>query len=164
MLRELEEKACHVKNPSSYIHSAVQNEVSSDAYTDNRIYRRCLWLNTNVFWHDAITKSTIAALSTLEVEKAMDIVRGLENKASKVNNPSGYLRAAVRKEWSNGGGRRPEDRTEDRTEERTAPEDHQVARRAEWLNTHMFWRDAIAKDALQEAKSESEPKEAGYIQ
>lgn len=153
LCKELEEKASKVQNPSGYIHAAVQNEVPEDADIDARIHKRCMWLNVRVFWEDAINSSAMAALSTLELDRAMDITRELENRGRKVTNPSGYLRAAVRKEWTGDGpqdvNRRPaaeQHQTQTTTTEpATEPRLH---RRAAWLNANVFWEGAINADAV----------------
>lgn len=162
LCKDLEEKASKVQNPSGYIYAAVQNEVPADASTDPRIHRRCMWLNKRVFRENAISRSAIAALSTLGVERAMAITKELENKGTKVSNPSGYLRAAVRKEWTADGSqdanRRPIPAQPVNLLE-TATPDLRLLRRCTWLNAHVFWPGAIDTEAIQ-ALSALDPQRA----
>jgi len=106
ILQDLEWKAGEVQNPSKWIQGSVANQWPSGSYMDSRIHRRCIWLNANIFWQDAIDEEAIRAISSLDYTRAMELCSELEAKGiEKVSEPARYLKTAVRREYATGGGK-----------------------------------------------------------
>lgn len=110
ILKQLEEKGEQVKNPSGFLKAAVGREMPDvtsftsgvDPSTYTRVRKRCMWLNHNVYQqHMAINDEAVAALSSLDFQRAMELCKELEQKGDSVKSPSGYIKAAVTRE---GGG------------------------------------------------------------
>lgn len=103
ILKDLEEKSSEVQNPSNWIQATSENQWPEGSYVEHRVHRRCIWLNSNIFWQDAIDEEAIRAISSLDYAKAMNLCSDLEAKGpEKVSDPSRYLKTAVRREWSHG--------------------------------------------------------------
>ena len=128
LFKDLEEKADQIRNPGGYLRTSVKNEFGGSAswsayapagddgwnsaggndgynwkdagYDDNyeKINKRARWLNHNVFTERPIDSSAIAAMAELDVRRAMDLFKELEDKADQIRNPGGYLKAAVGRE------------------------------------------------------------------
>eukprot|EP00927_Polykrikos_kofoidii_P045975 TRINITY_DN4013_c1_g1_i1.p1 TRINITY_DN4013_c1_g1~~TRINITY_DN4013_c1_g1_i1.p1 ORF type:complete len:857 (+),score=179.96 TRINITY_DN4013_c1_g1_i1:232-2571(+) len=112
ILNNLEDKSDEIKDPSGYLRVAVDRrleregvELGFDIY--EKVRKRCMWLNNNVLWHDAIGGSAIEALATLEWPDAMWITRQVENNADSIDKPTPYLIDAVERcrDGHKGGGR-----------------------------------------------------------
>eukprot|EP00930_Biecheleria_cincta_P031078 TRINITY_DN2155_c0_g1_i1.p1 TRINITY_DN2155_c0_g1~~TRINITY_DN2155_c0_g1_i1.p1 ORF type:complete len:806 (-),score=183.07 TRINITY_DN2155_c0_g1_i1:98-2284(-) len=129
LFKEIEAKANTLRNPSGYLMKAAANEgvspqtamfssgmpaarqfdpVRGKADWD-KIHRKVTWLNSNVFENSHIDPEAIEAVASLGVERAFEMLAEVEGKASEVKNPSGYLKAAARREWEGGprGKKRP---------------------------------------------------------
>merc|ERR1719503_60028 len=127
-LKEMEEKGPEqIKNASGYIKVAVKREggasgggaesrassqngkngvsrassQSGKGGVDSGVHKRCTWLSANVFGLSAIDDGAVAALSSIQFGRAMEICKELEEKGpDSVANPSAYLKAAARREGS----------------------------------------------------------------
>ncbi|CAJ1441187.1 unnamed protein product [Effrenium voratum] len=110
LLKDVEEKAEQVANPSGYLKAAAARE-SGPAFAapqarqgygapggDGKIHRRATWLNANVFQERQIDAEAIAAMGTLPPQRAMELFKDVEEKKDQVQNPSGYIKAAVKRE------------------------------------------------------------------
>jgi len=114
-------------------------------YVDDRVHRRCTWLNANVFWASAISEKAIGALSSLPIPRAMELCMELETKGpDRVANPSGYIEAAVSREVEPGW----EPQTYSRPAYDGSYINDNVHRRCTWLNTNVFWPGAIDEGAI----------------
>jgi len=105
LCKEIEEKAGEIRNPNKYIQAAVGREAGnggaaqSDFGTLSKVAKRCTWLSSNVFTESGIQDDAVSALATLGFQRAMALCKELEEKgAEKVANPSGYIKAAVKRE------------------------------------------------------------------
>eukprot|EP00913_Durusdinium_trenchii_P019553 g18380.t1 len=63
---------------------------------------RITWLNGNVFTAAPLDQEAREAAASLPLERALEILKDLEGKSTSVSNPSGYVKAAVRREPSGG--------------------------------------------------------------
>jgi len=69
-----------------------------------RVQQRVMWNNANAFAQNPIDQEAIQALSSLQDHQAMAILKQLEENGASISNPSSYLKAAVCRELSGGGG------------------------------------------------------------
>mmetsp|Transcript_74453 Transcript_74453/g.206777 ORF Transcript_74453/g.206777 Transcript_74453/m.206777 type:complete len:471 (-) Transcript_74453:154-1566(-) len=168
MCQEVETKADTVANPSGYLVNAVRREgmgvggrgdafasdyaYSGQARGDPRFHKRCAWLNMNVFWHGAIDDDAIAALSTIDYGRAMEMLKDIEEKASTLASPSGYLKNSIRREMR-GRGARPYDYDDYYYDEGSMRADNRIHRRCTWLNANIFWQGAIDEQAIRDLSS-----------
>lgn len=81
-------------------YGAVQNYGSGPNF--NKVHKRAKWLSENVFQGKPIDDEAIAAMASLDVGRAMEMFKEMEEKGDQIKNPSGYLKAAVKNE-ANGG-------------------------------------------------------------
>jgi len=129
LFKEIEGKADSLRNPSGYLMKAAANEGVAPPMTLfsggapagrqsdpvrgkadwDKIHRKVTWLNSNVFPSSHIDPEAIEALASLGMNRAFEILSEVEGKAGDVKNPSGYLKAAARREWEGGprGMKRP---------------------------------------------------------
>eukprot|EP00928_Gymnodinium_smaydae_P042774 TRINITY_DN28774_c0_g1_i1.p1 TRINITY_DN28774_c0_g1~~TRINITY_DN28774_c0_g1_i1.p1 ORF type:complete len:428 (+),score=81.55 TRINITY_DN28774_c0_g1_i1:93-1376(+) len=159
MCADLEAKADSVKNPSAYLTQAVNREGGAGGgggggylnhfESEGAIAKRCRWLNTNIFWADAILEPTMAKMSSLGLRRAMELLRDLEENAKNVGNPDGFLLNAVRRE---GGGQYHQSQHYggyDRSWGGRSQDGHtRLHRQSTWLNANVFWPGAIDEEAI----------------
>eukprot|EP00927_Polykrikos_kofoidii_P053073 TRINITY_DN4721_c0_g1_i1.p1 TRINITY_DN4721_c0_g1~~TRINITY_DN4721_c0_g1_i1.p1 ORF type:complete len:546 (+),score=118.86 TRINITY_DN4721_c0_g1_i1:166-1638(+) len=181
MLKDLEDKAELVANPSGYLKNSVRREgraaganvgMVSQGYgyadggvqpqygsaqeVSSRVHRRCTWLNANVFWQGSINEKVVAALSSIDMDRAMEMLQDVESKAQRVSNPGGFLMNACRREGMQNAGYDASYAANTRYDtgyvEHYAPENTQVNsavhRRCTWLNANVFWQGAIDEEAV----------------
>lgn len=67
------------------------------------LHKRCTWLNGNVFGAGGIDHEAFAALESLPLQRALELLKDVEAKGGQVRNPSGYLKTSVQREGSGGG-------------------------------------------------------------
>lgn len=167
MLAEVEAKCYQINNPAGYLKNAVRREGQSgfsadhqggygadygygargdhgwNTYADSSqvnsaLHRRCTWLNANVFWQGAIDWAALAALSAIDVGRALDMLKDVEAKADSIGNPSGYLKNAVQREGSGG-----------ELWKRTTDIDTRIQKRCTWLNVNVFVHSPIDRAAVE---------------
>lgn len=124
ILKELEEKAETIKNPTAYVARAAINAAGSDASPrmqvsssmagprggsavgDSRgqISRKVGWLNKSKVLQEPVSFSdVIDPLSALDIDSAMKILTDLEDRAEHIQKPTAYIIKAAR----NANGRSP---------------------------------------------------------
>lgn len=64
--------------------------------SERKVIKRAEWLNMNVFVGRPIDDDAVGAMIGMGVGRAMELFKDIETK--NVNNPSGYLKAAARRE------------------------------------------------------------------
>eukprot|EP00434_Breviolum_minutum_P019066 symbB.v1.2.016807.t2/scaffold1292.1/size223628/5 len=112
LLKEIEGKADHMRNPSGYLKTAALNEglvppggtkatvQAPQAFNsqEDKVSRRARWLNENVFQDRPMDDEAIEAMGSLPMSRAMELFKEVEEKAGQLRNPGGYLKAAVSRE------------------------------------------------------------------
>ncbi|CAE7504085.1 FTSH10 [Symbiodinium sp. CCMP2592] len=122
LLQEIQEKSDSMRNPANWLKAAASREglapppqsmapapmsfqagnakggQTSDYSNYDKLHRRIKWLNNNVFVHSPLDAETTEALASLSLQRALEMLKELENKGSEVKNPSGYMKAAVSRE------------------------------------------------------------------
>lgn len=118
LLKEIEQKGSQIKNPSSYLKAAAAREGYAqgpvfgifprhDGNTGSsydKVSKRAHWLSNNVFVAKPISPEAVAAMSSLDQTRAMELFKEIEQKGEQITNPSGYLIQAVTREGQNAGG------------------------------------------------------------
>lgn len=153
LLKDVEEKEAKIKNPSGYLKTAVQREgagvlVAAEAGDGaEKIERRASWLNANVFQDRQIDPEAITAVKSLGSARAMELFKDLEERKDQVQNPSGYLKAAVKREPTM--ARAPMVMAPmARSMAFTAADPQKVQKRATWLNANVFPDRPIDQEAV----------------
>jgi len=114
LFSEVEEKQSNLRSASGYLKTAAKRDGfgppdgfgSSDGYgppvSSGKVQKRAAWLNKHVFSGRPIDNDALEAMCSIDVGRAMDIFKEMEEKGSEVKNPGAYLMAAVRREQSGG--------------------------------------------------------------
>lgn len=156
LLKDLEEKAAKITNPSGYLKTAVQREATVLVGPEaEKIERRGSWLNANVFQDRQIDQEAITAVKSLGSARAMELFKDLEERKDQVQNPSGYLKAAVKREPSMARApmvMAPMARAMAVTAF-PATDPQKVQKRATWLNANVFPDRPIDQEAVMMMKS-----------
>eukprot|EP00435_Cladocopium_sp_Y103_P075371 s194_g57.t1 len=69
--------------------------------------RRITWLNANVFGYAPLDEETREAAASVPLDRALEILKDLEGKSATVQNPSGYVKASIKRELSGDTRKRP---------------------------------------------------------
>lgn len=158
LLKQVEEKKGEMKNASGFLIVAASRDLKGggnggggggaggawsasgeDVFTG--VHKRSTWLNANVFGQQAISQEAVAALSNLSRDRAMDLLKQVEEKKDQLNNPSGYLLAAVKRDFGDGGGKENADVYTG------------IHKRCTWLNANVFAEGVITQEAVQALSS-----------
>lgn len=152
MLKEVEEKAEKVKNPSGYLKSAAAREspVSSQISIDPAVEKRCKWLNFNLFKDNKIDGEAIALLSSLGWARAMELCKELETKGEQVRSPSKYIKAAAARELPTEYHQGNLVSAEPVQAGNSPNADRLVHRRCTWINGNVLQGKEIAQEAIWE--------------
>lgn len=158
LLKEIEGKSAQLRNPSGYLKKAALQEglvppsVAAQAHAtaapnqEDKVWRRASWLNNNVFPDRPIDEEAIAAMSSLNVARAMELFKEVEEKAANLRNPGGYLKVAVSREGT------PTTTTTTRMPLQAATLD-KLHRRITWLNGNVFTAAPLDQEAREAAAS-----------
>jgi len=181
ILKDLEENAETVKNPTNYTLQAAYRVAGYSAsgagskgqkrprewtaeapssYADydpaKKISRQIGWLNKNVSLQEKISYTdVIDALSAIDPSEAMTILKDLEENAETVKNPTNYtLKAAYRVAGYSaaGGGSKGQKRPREWTAE--APSEHaakRISKQVGWLNNNAGLYEKITYSEVKEA-------------
>eukprot|EP00434_Breviolum_minutum_P019065 symbB.v1.2.016807.t1/scaffold1292.1/size223628/5 len=116
LFKEVEEKAGQLRNPGGYLKAAVSREGQApaaprgpsyqQASSPDKLHRRITWLNGNVFGHAPLDQEAREAAASIPLERAFEILKELEGKSDTVQNPSGYVKASIKREFSGGETRK----------------------------------------------------------
>jgi len=150
LLKDAEEKAGKITNVSGYLKAAVAREggvlalpmggaqgIFTSAAGDSKIQRRATWLNANVFQDRHIDPEAIAAVTSLGAARAMELFKDVEEKQGQVQNPSGYLKAAVKREMGPMA-----------MAPMASVDPQKIQKRAKWLNANVFPDRPIDDEAV----------------
>eukprot|EP00435_Cladocopium_sp_Y103_P075108 s194_g54.t1 len=115
LLKEVEGKAQELRNPTGYLKTAAIREglvppeghggqaAVQSSNQEDKVSRRARWLNENLFPDRPIDQEAIAAMSSLDMPRAMELFKDVEEKAAQLRNPGGYLKVAVSREGTGPG-------------------------------------------------------------
>lgn len=115
ILKQLEEKSETVNDPNSWVTNALRKERVSGPNTPSvsvgqaddalqRLGKRIRWLNNNGF-DNAIRYDEIAQFSgNASPAKIMEVLKKLEEHEGKIENPTGWVVNALKKDGRTGGG------------------------------------------------------------
>jgi len=119
LFKEIEEKSGQVKNPSSYLKTAVAREGSgmpqnltaasrvgtvarlsgpASPEEQTKIHRRVTWMNANVFPDRKIDDEAIGAMYGLGLGRAMELLQEIQEKSDSMRSPANWLKAAASRE------------------------------------------------------------------
>jgi len=161
LFKEMEQKADEIRNPSSYLKTAVSREglqpqpqpqpQSQAAWSadSDKVSKRAYWLSKNVFIDRPISDEAVAAMAGVGSQRAMELFKDLEQKADKIENPSGWLLMSARRE-----GGQPEPNRGQAAAGReglaagAGSDSQKVLKRAQWLNFNVFAANPINDDAI----------------
>lgn len=76
----------------------VQRRAARGGEAQDKISRRAMWLNANVFQERPIDEEAMAAMRALGTARAMELFKDLEDNRQRVKNASGYLKSAAARE------------------------------------------------------------------
>lgn len=109
ILKDVEEKATDIKNPTAYVSKAAsrkQNPSMGMGYPamqfggvdpTGKIGKQIGWLNKNANLQEQLSYTDVVSLlSECELKKAMKILKDLEEKSDEVKNPTGFVAKAAR--------------------------------------------------------------------
>merc|ERR1712012_1116872 len=75
-----------------------------------KVVKRVLWLNDKLFQHCPIEEETVLAMESVSTQRAMELFKDVESKASEIRNPNSYLKAAVARDTgAKGQGKKRKD-------------------------------------------------------
>jgi len=109
----------------------------------DKVGKRAAWLNANVFVDNPIDDDAVAAMQGLEIGRAMELFKEVEEKSSTIKSPSNYLAAAVRRE-----GNHPSERKLNWGRKGEGGDFGRVRKRATWLNENVFVDRPIDDNAI----------------
>lgn len=110
ILLYLEENWRKIRDPTSWICSSLERasnaNVGLNADFDKRLRRRIRWLNSEGGFNNTIVYSKIVGATIgVEDEQVMEILRLLEDRGEKVEDPTAWVCSALGKAGSSGGAR-----------------------------------------------------------
>merc|ERR1712066_13442 len=145
LFKDVEEKAGEVNNPSGYLKAAVKRDLGEYIEFDmEKVRKRAVWLNSNVFLVKPIDEEAIAAMAGMGAHRAMELFKEIEEKADSVRNPSSWLKNAAARE----GFGPPEGKVAASSGHFRGHDADKVRRRGTWLNSNVFIDNPIDEDAL----------------
>merc|ERR1719221_237390 len=105
VLQEMQERGLGLDDPVTYIRAAAQRSRVTNAPSENveqddvgKITKRLTWLNQfGGLSKNIVNDEVIGALYCLGVPQSMAILRGLQEKGTKVADPTSYIKAAVQR-------------------------------------------------------------------
>ncbi|CAL1142517.1 unnamed protein product [Cladocopium goreaui] len=102
LLREVRQWARH-----GFSGREIQTELDRRDATILKLLRRITWLNANVFGYAPLDQETREAAASVPLDRTLEILKDLEGKSSTVQNPSGYVKASIKRELSGDPRKRP---------------------------------------------------------
>lgn len=115
-----------------------RNTATNTSNSNDTIHRRATWLNGNVFIDKPINLSSIRALMTLNIARALYLLQLLEERSSQLRDPNGYLMTAINHEHAQATAAAREDEWSFSI----------IHRRATWLNANLFLDNPISRQAI----------------
>eukprot|EP00929_Paragymnodinium_shiwhaense_P039450 TRINITY_DN20706_c0_g1_i1.p1 TRINITY_DN20706_c0_g1~~TRINITY_DN20706_c0_g1_i1.p1 ORF type:complete len:723 (-),score=114.61 TRINITY_DN20706_c0_g1_i1:146-2236(-) len=159
ILKDLENRADTVENPTGYVMKAAQRVAGehgaamqpvryyyigdTSGEDSKRLSRQIGWLNNNAGLVEKISFSDVVdVLSALDITVAMKILKDLETRATTVENPTGYVAAAARRAADSG---QPFQGHRERLVDYGSEEDsRRISRQVGWLNNNVDLRERIS--------------------
>lgn len=161
LLKEAEEKAGELHNPTAWLGSAARKELQGSGAPArvmgppvvyfppvedadfSKIHRRVTWLNFNVFPdRPPIDEEAINAMVAMGVPAALEMLKSLEEKGAEIGNPSGWLKNAAKRKGFMPLAQVPEQFLpqygESFQEVEVAVDMEKIHRRAKWLSHNVF--------------------------
>lgn len=164
MCKELEEKGDDVKNPSKYVKAACARELTpssnqgiaaehvmtnlASGKADDKVHRRCTWMNNNVLQGKEISQENIVAMSMLGVQAAMALCEDIEGKADKIGNTNGYIQTAVKRAVGGNGVQIMHTQVVPGVVQSGPGDFSRVKKRCTWLSSNVFTNGGIDDEAV----------------
>ncbi|CAL1173419.1 unnamed protein product [Cladocopium goreaui] len=192
ILSHLEEKASEVKNPTNYILAAVskrgkgkgkgkgkggqdrrgkgvikthlKEKRTFDPAMVEKVKKRISWLNDKANLNDQLSYDKVGELllESGPIAEVMKILKTLEENASEVRNPNGYITSAARRLREEGVA--PEPKTGPKKQDyRNEPLDKQLRAHIVWLNKEVPLNALLDYDKVSQSLLSIETADAGEI-
>lgn len=192
ILSHLEEKASEVKNPTNYILAAVskrgkgkgkgkgkggqdrrgkgvikthlKEKRTFDPAMVEKVKKRISWLNDKANLNDQLSYDKVGELllESGPIAEVMKILKTLEENASEVRNPNGYITSAARRLREEGVA--PEPKTGPKKQDyRNEPLDKQLRAHIVWLNKEVPLNASLDYDKVSQSLLSIETADAGEI-
>lgn len=144
ILKHLEENAATIRDPSAYALAAAlrrQDGGSGMAAAavgyeqeppEQRLRKRIGWLNRNGQLAAEIrVNEAVSVLRSLPIQRAMELLKSLEDKASEIQDPTGYVLAAAAASSTDAT------QTTSIADRASASPEEKLRKRLEWMNRNL---------------------------